>query len=143
MEKSPEAHMRRVKSRLEVGRQVLSDLENVTTYDVGNVEPDLEQTTLQPPLENDRFYVATDERDPDARRVFRDAGGVFLSDLLKIEDRRAFGWALMLTDVLALVDQSLLAHSAYFYGHKLSSFAGRVVNLRAARGADRRTAVLD
>ena len=49
----------------------------------------------------------------------------------------------MLTDVRTLVEQALLAHSAYFYGHMLSSFAGRVENFLAARGADGRTAILD
>jgi hypothetical protein len=49
----------------------------------------------------------------------------------------------MLTDVRTLVEQALLAHSAYFYGHMLSSFAGWVENFLAARGADRRTAILD
>jgi hypothetical protein len=143
MEKTPEDHVNRVKDHLRAGREVLNHLENVTTYDIGGVEPDLEQTTFPPPLEGDRFFVATDERDPDALRVISDAGGVFLSDLLEMEDRQTFGWPLMLTDVRALVEQSLLAHSAYFYGHMLSSFAGRVENLRAARGADRRTAILD
>lgn len=135
--------MKRVKSALETGHSVLEHLGNVTTYDIKSVEPDREQTTLPLPLLNDRFYVATDERDPDALRVFSEAGGVFLTELLEMEDRRTFGWPLMLTDVRALVEQALLAHSAYFYGHKMSSFAGRVANLRAARGADRRTALLD
>jgi hypothetical protein len=145
MENTPEAHLKRVKSRLEAGRAVLEDMHmgNITTYDIGDVEPNLEQTTLQPPLPDDRFYIATDERDPDALRMIRDAGGVLLSDLLEMEDKRAFGWPLMLTDVRALVEQAVLAHSAYFYGHMLSSFAGRVENFRAVRGADRRTAILD
>ena len=143
MEKSPESHINRVKRRLEMGHSVLEHLGNLTTYDIENVEPDMEQITLLPPLPNDRFYIATDERDPDALRIFSEAGGVFLTELLEMEDRRAFGWSLMLTDVRALVEQSLLAHSAYFYGHQMSSFAGRVANLRAARGADRRTAVID
>jgi hypothetical protein len=103
----------------------------------------MEQIAFPPPLPDDRFYVATDERDPDALRVISDAGGVFLTELLEMEDRRTFGWPLMLTDVRALVEQSVLAHSAYFYGHKLSSYAGRVANLRAARGADHRTTLLD
>jgi hypothetical protein len=143
MEKTPEAHMERVNNGLEIGHSVLKHLGNVTTYDIENVEPNMEQTTLPRPLPNDRFYIATDERDPDALRVFSEADGVFLSELLEIEDRRGFGWPLMLTDVRALVEQSLLAHSAYFYGHKMSSFAGQVANLRAARGADRRTTLLD
>ena len=143
MENTPQAHMRRVKNRLETGHSILNQLGNLTTYDIENVEPDMEQTTLSPPLPNDRFYVATDERDPDALRVFSEAGGVFLTELLETKDRQTFGWPLMLTDVRALVEQSLLAHSAYFYGSMMSSFSGRVANLRAARGADRRTAVLD
>jgi hypothetical protein len=143
MEKKIEDHVQRVKNRLELGRSVLGHLENLTTYDIENAVPDMEQTAFPPPLPDDRFFVATDERDPDAVRVISDAGGVFLSDLLEMEDRRTFGWPLMLTDVRALVEQSVLAHSAYFYGHKISSYAGRVTNLRAARGADPRTALLD
>jgi hypothetical protein len=143
MEKTIQEHVKRVKSRLEIGRSVLEHLENVTTYDIGDVEPDMEQVSFPPPLPDDHFYVATDERNTDALRVINDAGGVFLTDLLEMEDRRAFGWPLMLTDVRALVEQSVLAHSAYFYGHKLSSYAGRVANLRAARGADHRTTLLD
>ena len=143
MESTPEDHVKRVKSRLEAGRAVLENLGNITTYDIGSVEPNMEQVTLPPPLPDDRFYISTDERDPEALQVIRDAGGVFLSDLLEIEDTRTFGWPLMLTDVRALVEQALLAHSAYFYGHMLSSFSGRIENMRAARGADRRTALLD
>jgi hypothetical protein len=145
MENTPEAHLKRVQRHLKAGRAVLEGMHggNITTYDIGDVEPDLEQTTLPPPLPDDRFYIATDERDPDALRLIRDAGGVLLSDLLLTEDKRAFGWPLMLTDVRALVEQALLTRSAYFYGPMLSSFAGRVENLRAARGADMRTAILD
>jgi hypothetical protein len=63
-------------------------------YDIENVEPNMEQTTLPPPLPDDRFYFASDERDPDANhaiRVFSEAGGVFLTELLEMEDRRGFG----------------------------------------------------
>jgi hypothetical protein len=143
MEGKIEDHVKRVKNRLETGRSVLSHLENVTTYNIENVEPDMEQIAIPPPFPDDRFYVATDERDPDARRVISDAGGVFLAELLEMEDRRAFGWPLMLTDVRALVEQLVLVHSAYFYGHTISSYAGRIVNMRAARGADPRTVRLD
>ncbi|KAH9980621.1 hypothetical protein BJV74DRAFT_887716 [Russula compacta] len=158
MESTLEAHVKRVKDRLEAGRAVLTNLggdhekkkdgdedkkTRITTYDIEGVVPDMEQTTLSPPRPDDRFYVATDERDSHALRAIRDAGGVFLTDLLTMEDRRAFGWPLMLTDVRAIVEQGVLAHSAYYYGHALSSFSGRVENLRAARGADRRTALLD
>jgi hypothetical protein len=143
METRIEDHVERIKNRLDIGRSVLGHLENLTTYDIENVEPDREQTAFPPPLPEDRFYVATDERDPDALRVISDAGGVFLTELLEMEDRRAFGWPLMLTDVRSIVEQLVLAHSAYFYGHILSSYAGRIVNMRAAQGTDPRTALLD
>ena len=143
MEKTIQEHVKRIKDRLEIGRSVLERLENVTTSDFEDIEPDMEEISFPPPLPDDNFYVSTDERDPGTLQVISDAGGVFLNDLLEMEDTRTFGWPLMFTDVRALVEQSALAHSAYFYGHKLSSFAGRVANLRAARGADRNTTLLD
>ena len=143
MEKTIQEHMKRIKNRLERGRSVLERLENVTTSDFEGIKPDMEEISFPPPLPDDKFYVSTDERDPDTLRVISDAGGVFLNELLEMEDSRTFGWPLMFTDVRALVEQSALAHSAYFYGHKLSSYAGRVANLRAARGADRNTTLLD
>ena len=121
----------------------LHDHGNLTTWDIDDVRPDPEQTTLLPPRAEDPFFVATDEHDPDARREIADAGAIFVYDLLTIEDRRAFGWSLMLSDVVALVEQQVLIHSNFFYGHRLSSFAGSVVNMRAARGADPRIIILD
>ena len=153
MEMDPEAHVRRVKERLQSGLTILADLHfrghwHLTTYDLDlddddGAQPDLEQATLPPPYIDDPFFVATDERDPDARHKIAEAGAVFMSDLLTMDDRRAFGWPLMFTDVLALVEQQLLAHSAFFYGHAMSSLAGVIMNLRAARGADPRTMLLD
>jgi hypothetical protein len=72
-----------------------------------------------------------------------DHGAILVSDLLTIDDRRAFGWPLMLTDVLGLVEQAVLAESYYFYAHALSSYAGGTINMRAAAGLDPRTAVVD
>jgi hypothetical protein len=135
--------MDRVMNRLEAGRSILEHLDNPITYNFEGVKPNPELSTLSPPLPNDPFYVATDERDPHGVEVIRKAGGVFLSDLLTIEDRRKYGWPLLLTDVRGLVEQGVLAHSAFFYGHIVSSFAGVVVNQRAALGADRRTGFLD
>lgn len=70
-------------------------------------------------------------------------GAVLIGDLVTLEDRQEFGWPIMLTDVLAIVEQSVLSHSAYFYAHAMSSVAGGVVNMRAARGADKRAALID
>ncbi len=146
METNPEAHVRRVKERLQAGRFLLVDLHDqghLTTCDIEGAQPDPEQTKFPPPRAEDPFFVATDERDPDARSKIAAAGAVFVSDLLTIEDRRAFSWPLMITDVMAVVEQQLLVHSGFFYGPGLSSFAGSVVNMRAARCADPRTMVLE
>lgn len=45
-----------------------------------------------------------------------DQGAVYIQDLLTYEDRREFGPFIMLTDVMALIEQTLLARSGYFYG---------------------------
>lgn len=143
MESTPEAHVQRVKTRLESGREILEHISNLATYDLHGTKPDLEQITLSPPLPDDYFYVATDERGPEALETIRDAGAVLMMDLLTMEDRRDFGWPLIFTDVMALVEQAVLFHSAFFYGHAMSSLAGVITNMRAARGADPRTMFLE
>ncbi|KAH8991460.1 hypothetical protein EDB86DRAFT_1605981 [Lactarius hatsudake] len=148
MEKNPEAHVQRVKERLRTGRFILADLHDhghQTTCDIEGAQPDPEQATLPPPRADDPFFVATDERDPEALRKITGAGAgaVFVSDLLTMEDRRAFGWPLLFTDVMGVVEQQVLVRGGFFYGPGLSSFAGSVVNMRAARCADPRTMILD
>ena len=64
---------------------------------------------------------------------------MLLTDLLEIEDRHAFGWSVMFTEVRAIVEQLFLVHSAYFYGCMFSSYSGRVANMRT----DRQTTFLD
>lgn len=90
-----------------------------------------------------RFFVATDERDPKSLTYLTTNQVVLIQDLLSFEDRRAFGWPLVMSDVVAVLEQATLAQSAYFYGHAMSSVAGGVINMRAARGADSTTALLD
>lgn len=62
---------------------------------------------------------------------------------MSIEDRQKFGWPIMITDIIALVEQVVLSHSYYFYAHAMSSVAGGAVNMRAAMGADSRTSWVD
>jgi hypothetical protein len=143
MESTPEAHVRRVKERLQSGREILEHISNLATYDLHGTKPNLEQIMLPPPLPDDKFFVATDERTPEGLKVIRDAGAVLMMDLLTMEDRRDFGWPLIITDVMALVEQAVLFHSAFFYGHAMSSLAGVITNMRAARGADPRTMFLE
>ena len=90
-----------------------------------------------------RFFLATDERDPGNLAYLSDQGAILTSDLLTIEDRRAFGWPLMVTDVLGLVEQAVLAQANYFYAHAMSSFAGGTMNMRGAAGLDPRTAEIN
>jgi hypothetical protein len=144
--KDPRAHIQRVKLGLQAGRDVLVDLRDRgdwTTWDIEETLLDLNQTTLPLPLDDDPFFIATDERDPDALETFAGAGAVFLSDLLTNEDRQMFGWPLMFTDLEAIVEQQVLVRGGYFYGHCVSSFAGAIVNMRASYGADPRTSHLD
>ena len=135
--------MQRVKERLASGREILEHISNLATYDLEGAKPNLEQVMLPPPLPDDNFYVATDERSPEGLQSIRDGGAVLMMDLLTIEDWRDFGWPLIFTDVMALVEQAVLFHSAFFYGHVMSSLAGVITNMRAARGADPRTMILD
>lgn len=89
-----------------------------------------------------RYYIATDERDPENLKYLRDQGAILISDLLTKEDHQDFGWPILLTDVVAVVEQSIMARAAYFYAHAFSSVAGGVMNLRAGLGKDPRTAML-
>ena len=70
-------------------------------------------------------------------------GAILIDDLITLEDRQAFGWSIMLTDVLAVLEQAVLSHSAFFVGHEYSSVTGGVVNMRAAMGADPRAALIE
>jgi len=91
----------------------------------------------------DKFYLATDERSPEGLAYVREHGAVLIGDLLTPEDRRMVGWPLLVTDVLALLEQSIMSHAAFFYAHAMSSVAGGVVNMRAARGIDPRMTLID
>ncbi|KAG8936607.1 hypothetical protein FRC02_000600 [Tulasnella sp. 418] len=146
MEAKIEDHLARVKDRLDKGRQVLqtiSTTKELQKYDVPDSRTDINQVRLEPPRSGDKFYIATDERDPKALKYLRDHGAILISDLLEPADMREFDWGIMLTDVLALVEQSLMSKAYFFYAHALSSVAGGALNLRAARGVDPRATVFD
>ncbi|KAG8923727.1 hypothetical protein FRC02_010958 [Tulasnella sp. 418] len=146
MEGSLERHMERIKNRLERGRDVLAEIHTsgkIKTFDAKGLIPDENQLKLSPPKPGDPFYLATDEKDPKAQKWLREQGAVLIDDLLTIQDRQEFGWSLIVTDVLGVLEQAILGRSYYFYAHAMSSVAGGAVNLRAARGADPRTSLLD
>jgi hypothetical protein len=52
-------------------------------------------------------------------KYLRSQGALRIDDLLVPENRQLFGWPLLLTDVIALVDKAVLVH-------------GDVINMRAA-----------
>ncbi|KZV61938.1 hypothetical protein PENSPDRAFT_592125 [Peniophora sp. CONT] len=140
---SPENHMRVVKGHLAGGRSILENLGEIQPYPIPEVQISPALLSNSAPQTNDSFYVATDERDPAALEHFRSQGAVLLPDLLTQADRRTFGWPLMITDIRAIVEQELLAHSAFFTGTRISSVAGGILNMRAAHGADRRTTYME
>ncbi|KAG8918191.1 hypothetical protein FRC02_002550 [Tulasnella sp. 418] len=146
MESGLKEHMKRLKDRLRHGRDLLQDIREtrfLMTLPIKGVEPDKRQLTLFPPFPNDPFFLATDEKDPEARSWLRAHGAVLIDDLLTKEDRREFGWSILVTDVKGLLEQAVLGQSYYFYGHAFSSVAGGAANLRAGRGADIRTSLQD
>jgi len=145
MESTIQDHLNRVRERFMHGRDILRSLRepDMKTYEVPDVNVDRSILHLHAPKEHDKFFIATDERDSDNLKYLTDNGAVLIQDLLTIEDRRTFGWPLMMSDVVAVLEQATLARAAYFYAHAMSSVAGGVVNMRAARGADPQTTLLD
>ncbi|KAI0029476.1 hypothetical protein K488DRAFT_56240 [Vararia minispora EC-137] len=139
VDRSAEKHLWRVKAHLEKGRKDFDKIKDVQPYDVPDMVPNMDLVTLERPDIRDPFYLATDERDPVVLKMFRDTGGVVLQDLLTEADEKVIGWPLAFMAVRGVVEQSILAHSAFFTGSSLSSVAGGIVNMRAARGADWRT----
>ncbi|KAG8982779.1 hypothetical protein FRB90_006556 [Tulasnella sp. 427] len=146
MEGTIQKHFDRIKSRLTAGRMNLEQIhteQKITPFPIPDVVPDRTQLTLLPPEESDEFFLATDERSVEGLKYVREHGAVLIGDLVTIEDRREFGWGIMVTDVLALVEQAVLSKAYYFYAHAMSSVAGGAVNMRAARGADSRSTLID
>ncbi|KIY44193.1 hypothetical protein FISHEDRAFT_62377 [Fistulina hepatica ATCC 64428] len=88
-------------------------------------------------FELQKFYVATDEREPYVLSEIRRA------DLLTRGDEQAFGWPLLLTDVRGVVPLGILAHAALFYGRAMSAVTDGVVALRATRDCNPRTVWLE
>ncbi|KZT51862.1 hypothetical protein CALCODRAFT_442453 [Calocera cornea HHB12733] len=145
-ENSLEKHVKTVKTKLSRAPQVWHDIrdgQQAHTFDIpdAHLNPALFEGEI--PLADDPFYIATDERDPEALDYIRSQGGVLIMDLLKPEDRNIVGWPLLITDILGLAEQHVMARAAYFHGYGASSVAGGVLNLRAVNGWDPRTTVVE
>ena len=92
-----------------------------------------------------RWFMATDERNPWVLDIARAKGAIVFGDLLepKPQLRRLLGWPMLFMDVQALVEQEIMARSAFFFAYDHTSVAGGVANIRTARGMDPRTMILD
>lgn len=139
---SLEKHVESVKDKLSRASSAWNDIRNgqqAHTFDIPDAHLNPALFEGDAPRNDDPFYIATDERDPTALDYIRSQGGILIMDLLKPEDRNIVGWPLLVTDILALTEQHVMARAAYFYGYGASSVAGGVLNLRAVNGWDPRT----
>jgi hypothetical protein len=140
---SHEGHLARVKQHLDEGRKLLHSEHRHAAYSIPGITPDTSIAQRGPPAEGDKFYVATDESDPEKLNYFSENGGIMFRDLVTLEDRHEFGWGILFSDIIGLVEQATLARASYFYGSAMSSFAGGVFNMRAVLGAEEVTGLAD
>ncbi|KAH0838292.1 hypothetical protein J3R83DRAFT_6569 [Lanmaoa asiatica] len=140
---SHEGHLERVKQHLDEGRKLLQSEHRHTAYSIPDITPDTSIPQREPPAQDDKFFVATDESDPEKLVYFSENGAVMFHDLVTFEDRHEFGWGIMFSDIIGLVEQATLARASYFYGSAMSSFTGGVFNMRAVLGAEGITGVAD
>ncbi|KAG8721753.1 hypothetical protein FRC09_007412 [Ceratobasidium sp. 395] len=138
-----ETHVKQVRDKLKAGAEVLASIKKEYSKTTTIDHPDTEITQYEPPKDGDPFYVATDENSSHGIDVIHQLGGVLIDDLLTPEDRRSCGWEMLYSDLVALVEQIVMSRASYWNAHAMSSLAGGVVNLRAGRGADSRTTLLD
>ncbi|KAG9126570.1 hypothetical protein FRC07_002943 [Ceratobasidium sp. 392] len=138
-----ETHVGQVREKLRAGTRILSDIKKEYSEKSNLTHMDMEVAQYDLPRDDDPFYVATDEHSPHGIDTIHRLGGVLIDDLLTPEDRATCGWEMLYSDLIALVEQIVMSRASYWNAHAMSSLAGGVVNLRAARGADSRTALLD
>ncbi|KAG9079933.1 hypothetical protein FRC06_007300 [Ceratobasidium sp. 370] len=138
-----ETHVRQVRDKLKNGAKILAGIKNEYSQKADLEQVDTQISQYDPPEDGDPFYIATDEHSSPGISLIHRLGGVLIDDLLTPEDRSACGWEMLYSDLVALVEQIVMSRASYWNAHAMSSLAGGVVNLRAARGADSRTALLD
>lgn len=140
---SHEGHLARVKQHLDEGRKILQSEHPTTLYSIPDITPDTSVAHREPPQEGDKFYIATDESDPEKLHYFSENGAIMIHDIVTFEDRHEFGWGFLFSDIIGLVEQATLSRASYFYGTAMSSFTGGVFNMRAVLGAEEITALAD
>ncbi|KZT58173.1 hypothetical protein CALCODRAFT_540247 [Calocera cornea HHB12733] len=144
---SIQTHLERIRLQLTHGREVLESIQMhgpAKRPKIAGFPSDESLWALDTPERGEAFYLATDDRNASSLSAIRDFGGVMLSDLLTERDREDLvGWPLLFTDVLSQVEQEVMARAAFFFGSRLSSVSGGVLNMRIAQGRDPRTAVVN
>jgi hypothetical protein len=130
-----ETHVKRVRGAFADGLAWLQrglDLDLQGRYLAGGSAR--ESYSIPLPLLTDPYFLATDETDANILTWTRKHGGVLLSDLMTAEDEARLGPAAMISDWRGLVEQAVMSRSAFFFGSKLSSFTGGVMNQRVPLG---------
>ncbi|EJT97137.1 hypothetical protein DACRYDRAFT_102540 [Dacryopinax primogenitus] len=137
------SHLLRVVYEMDHGRELLSRIQLETPPRRPRIAGfPLDETiwAREPPALDDPYYVATDERKASSLTLIHENRGVVLADLLTELDREELvGWPLLFTDVLSQVEQEMMARAPYFFGSRMSSVSGGVLNMRVAHGRDPRT----
>jgi len=92
-DQSIENHFERIKKGLADGREALGRLRNETvTLKEGVHSPAVDSlpalSTADPPRSDDKFFLMTDERSPEAIAYIRSHGAILVQDLLTPEDHR-------------------------------------------------------
>ncbi|CED85562.1 hypothetical protein [Phaffia rhodozyma] len=140
-------HFDRIKRWMGTGAKTLQNIKSSgkhETYSVPDAWVARDFELYDAPQIGDPFYLATDERNATHLEYFKANGAIFIGDLITAADRRDLdAWSLVFTDVLGVLEQTMLARGSFFYGHALSSVAGGAVNHRATLGKDPRTTVID
>ncbi|KAG8893462.1 hypothetical protein FRB99_001927, partial [Tulasnella sp. 403] len=95
-------HLAKIQSKLDEGHETLRrivDSGELMPFDVPGVEVDQSQLSFDVPRRGDPFFLATDERSTENLEYLRRHGAILIQDLLTVDDRRQFGWPIiMLTD---------------------------------------------
>ncbi|KZO96223.1 hypothetical protein CALVIDRAFT_545606 [Calocera viscosa TUFC12733] len=139
-------HLKMVTDAFDRGKETLRQIKESGDAHVAPV-PDVQLNTsvwaLDLPQQGDPFFLATDERGTDELTYCRSQGALLTPDIISFADRRLYGWELLFSDIVMLVEQVTMSQSAFFYGYGASSVAGGTLNQRAARGMDPRTGVVE
>ncbi|EJT97837.1 hypothetical protein DACRYDRAFT_24792 [Dacryopinax primogenitus] len=139
-------HLKMLTDAFEKGKETLRQIkENGDAHaaPVPGVQLNTSVWSLELPQQGDPFFLATDERGAEELAYCRAHGALLTPDIISFADRRLYGWELLFSDIVMLVEQVIMSQSAFFYGYGASSVAGGTLNQRAARGMDPRTGVVE